>query len=378
MITVFIESFPVIILTLISTLRLAKDRNKQKIFYIFLLPVIVAGLWNFIRSISNTGLASLLVLTLLELCSFEVFHVRHHKMTVFYHGLFYLAVFIIALNGLLFTDGETTREIINGSKAFVNGVVSGTVRESAARNVGMTVNAIVSEYILLLLWLLTESNSRYLKSSYEESVISYQNQLLTRQVNEVQNTYMIMRGWRHDYHNHLQTLKAHLKLKQNEEAGKYLDRLENDLDDINYLIESGNVNLDAILNSKLSLALKENITIHCKAEVPNILVVSELDLCVLIGNLIDNAVEACQKMTESNDKRFIRLYIGTLKKQLYISVTNGTEEAERKIDEDYISTKRGNHGHGLKRINNIVEKYEGYINRKNEPGVFVTEIMLPL
>ncbi len=46
--------------------------------------------------------------------------------------------------------------------------------------------------------------------------------------------------------------------------------------------------------------------------------------------------------------------------------------------EEYITTKRGNHGHGLKRINNTVEKYGGFINRKNEPGVFATEIMLPL
>lgn len=50
----------------------------------------------------------------------------------------------------------------------------------------------------------------------------------------------------------------------------------------------------------------------------------------------------------------------------------------RKLDEEYITHKRGNHGHGLKRINLIVEKYDGFINRKNEAGVFVTEIMLPL
>ena len=67
-----------------------------------------------------------------------------------------------------------------------------------------------------------------------------------------------------------------------------------------------------------------------------------------------------------------------MKKQLYISVCNATNEVVRKIDEDYISKKRGDHGHGLKRINLIVEKYDGYINRKNEPGVFVTEVMLPL
>ena len=103
--------------------------------------------------------------------------------------------------------------------------------------------------------------------------------------------------------------------------------------------------------------------------------VSDIDLCVILGNLIDNAIEACEKMEEG---RFIRLYIGTFQKQLYISVTNSTNEMIKKLDEEYITTKRGNHGHGLKRINLEVEKYGGYINRKNEPGIFVTEIMLPL
>ena len=92
--------------------------------------------------------------------------------------------------------------------------------------------------------------------------------------------------------------------------------------------------------------------------------------------LSDNAVESCEKLT--TEKPFIRLYIGALKKQLYISVSNATNETVRKMDSEYISKKRGNHGHGLKRINLVVEKYGGYINRQNEPGVFVTEVMLPL
>ena len=113
-----------------------------------------------------------------------------------------------------------------------------------------------------------------------------------------------------------------------------------------------------------------------KATCPAVLTVSDIDLCALIGNLIDNAVEACEKLTEQ--KPFIRLYIGVMKKQLYISVTNATCETVRKLDNEYITSKRGNHGHGLKRINLVVEKYQGYLNRQNEPGVFVTEIMLPL
>lgn len=209
----------------------------------------------------------------------------------------------------------------------------------------------------------------------EKKNIEYQNQLLERQVQEVQNIYLTMRGWRHDYHNHLQSMKAYVKMGQYDRLEEYLGLLEQDLDQVNQLIESGNVNLDAILNSKISLAQKNGIDVDYKATCPSELTVSDIDLCALIGNLIDNAVEACEKVEEHP---FIRLYIGVLKKQLYISVTNSTSERIRKLDHEYITTKRGNHGHGLKRINLVVEKYQGYINRQNEPGVFVTEIMLPL
>lgn len=210
----------------------------------------------------------------------------------------------------------------------------------------------------------------------DRRIASYQNKLLARQIAEVENLYLTMRGWRHDYHNHLQTLKARLDMGQSESAREYLDRLENDLDGIRALAETGNVSVDAILNAKLSLVLKKEIALSFKAEVPQSLTVSDIDLCVILGNLIDNAVESCEKVSEG--ERFLRLYIGVFRKQLYLSVTNATAETVRKIDAAYISTKRGSHGHGLKRIDRVVEKYGGYVNRQNEPGVFATEILLPL
>ena len=211
---------------------------------------------------------------------------------------------------------------------------------------------------------------------YEKSTINYQNKLLKNQMEEVHHVYMIMRGWRHDYHNHMQSLKAYLAKGNIEEAKAYLSQLETDLEDINLLFDTGNIGVDAILNSKISLAIDNGIPVDYKATVPQKTTVTDIDLCVLLGNLIDNAVEACCEVPK--DEQFIRLYIGQFKKQLYISVSNATNETVRKLDEEYISHKRGNHGHGLKRINLIVEKYEGYINRKNEAGVFVTEVMLPL
>lgn len=218
------------------------------------------------------------------------------------------------------------------------------------------------------LWLLRRRSDR--------RIAAYQNKLLARQIAEVQNIYLTMRGWRHDYHNHLQTLKARLDMGQISEARAYLDRLEEDLDGVRALAETGNVSLDAILNAKLSLVLKKGVALSFKAQVPRALTISDIDLCVILGNLIDNALESCERVPEEN--RFLRLYIGVFKKQLYLSISNATAESIRKLDAVWASTKRGNHGHGLKRVDRVVEKYGGYVNRQNEPGVFATEILLPL
>ena len=229
--------------------------------------------------------------------------------------------------------------------------------------------------ILLLAVVAVFIIERIIRNRYEEYSANYQNQLLRNQVEEVQNIYMTMRGWRHDYHSHLQSLKAKLNQNQIEESMQYLNELEADLKDIHQIVESGNVNVDAILNSKLSLAMKQEIDVNVKVSIPQELPLSDIDCCVLLGNLIDNAIEACEKV---ESQKFIRLYIGIYKQQLYMSITNATNEVVRKFDEEYITNKRGNHGHGLMRINKVVEKYSGYINRKNEPGVFVCEIMLPM
>ena len=136
--------------------------------------------------------------------------------------------------------------------------------------------------------------------------------------------------------------------------------------------------VDAILNSKLSLIKSKNITVNAKATVPAELRISEIDLCAIIGNLLDNAMEACLRQDESED-RFIRVYIGILKKQLYICVTNSVGGEVKKVGKTYLSTKDSDaHGFGLMRIDRLADKYDGYVNRQNEEGAFATEVMLPL
>lgn len=217
-----------------------------------------------------------------------------------------------------------------------------------------------------------------LKAKYDKRLSNFQDSVLKKQRDEVQNIYQTMRAWRHDYHNHIQSIKAMIAMDKKEELSDYLDNLEKDLDSIDIAIRTGNVGLDAILSSKVSIARKNNIDVKCTAKVPSNLTVTDVHLCAIVGNLLDNAIEACEKINDRRAQKFIRIYIGLFKSQLYISVSNSTCEKHRKKISELVTSKLGEHGFGLRRIDKIAEKYDGYVNRKNEPGVFATEVMLPL
>lgn len=218
---------------------------------------------------------------------------------------------------------------------------------------------------------------QYLSLLVDKRIAAWQNDLIIKHYDEVENIYRQMRGWRHDYHNHIQTMKAHLALRQLQELHDYLGKLDDDLTSVDTLLKTGNVMMDAILNSKLSLAHAYRIHVNAKAVVPSQVSISEIDLCVIIGNLLDNAMEACMKQ-EREAERFIRVYIGVLKQQLYISVSNSAGSEVTRSGRTYLTTKGGSHGFGLMRVDKIAGKYGGYVNRQHEPGVFATEIMLPL
>ncbi|MFY4506986.1 sensor histidine kinase [Lacticaseibacillus rhamnosus] len=193
---------------------------------------------------------------------------------------------------------------------------------------------------------------------------------------EVQELYANMRGWRHDYHDHLQALKAYLDNQDTAAARQYLNELEDKLDAVDPLVHSGNAMLDAIVNAKLTLAERLHIPVNEKVIVGNTPLIKDVDLVVILGNLLDNAIEAISEQPP-HEKRQLRLYIGIVKPQFYISVTN-TRPADQVIDYQYASTKSDKRGLGIRRVNKLVAKYDGMINRQYEASVFVTEIAIPI
>lgn len=216
----------------------------------------------------------------------------------------------------------------------------------------------------------------FLNKRNERRIAAYQRELIETHYAEVENMYRQMRGWRHDYRNHIQTLKAYAAAGDIEAISAYLDKLDTELSAVGTVIKTGNRMADAILNSKISLALSKNIKVTADAHIPVVLSMSELDLCVIIGNLFDNAIEASLELPE--DGRMIRVYMDMKNTQLYISFTNLTAAGKRqKTGARFATTKGEGHGMGLIRIDGIVEKYAGYVSRASEDGAFTTEILIP-
>lgn len=161
-----------------------------------------------------------------------------------------------------------------------------------------------------------------------------------------------------------------------EAVSRYLDALDTDLSTVDTVIKTGNKMTDAILNSKISLARSKEIAVLADAHVPVALTTTELDLCIIIGNLFDNAIDASLALPV--DQRQIRIYMDMKNTQLYMCFTNRTADKKRRKEGGrFASTKGEGHGFGLVRVDTIIERYGGYISRNSEDGAFTTEILLP-
>lgn len=210
----------------------------------------------------------------------------------------------------------------------------------------------------------------------DKRIAAYQTELIQTHYAEVENMYQQMRGWRHDYRNHIQMMKSYAASGDMEAVRQYLDKLDEDLTAVDTVIKTGNKMTDAILNSKISLAKSKHIPVAADAHVPVALTTSELDLCIIIGNLFDNAIEASLALPE--EERMIRVYMDMKNTQLYMSFTNMAPGKKlRKENGIFRTTKGSGHGFGLVRVDTIVERNQGYINRNSEDGAFTTEILLP-
>lgn len=205
-------------------------------------------------------------------------------------------------------------------------------------------------------------------------LVEYQTEQSARHLGEVRSIHTEMRGYKHDFHNHLQTLKSYIASGEYSRAEEYITELDEKLQNVDTLLKTGNVSLDAILSSKIAQAKAEGIAVTIKANAPDKLLISDVELSIVVGNLLDNAIEACRNVS---GERFLRIFMTMKGKMLYFSMLNSAGGKEKKVGTLFSSHKKGLHGFGLRRAESILSEHGGWVKYNSEDGVFTSEFLVP-
>jgi len=197
---------------------------------------------------------------------------------------------------------------------------------------------------------------------------------------EVKNMHADLQKWRHEYKNNLIALRGYVTDNNMDAALEYIDRIA-DMPLIGKpLISTNNAALDAIINSKLWSAVTRGIKVSAQSVFPsdkNIRVTDD-DLCSIIGNLLDNSTEACERMEDDSDK-FLTFELLVKGDNLFLMIYNSYSGEIIRDGDTFVSSKSSIYnGNGIKHINTIIDKYEGFSKREYNNGVFFTQVMIPL
>ena len=220
-----------------------------------------------------------------------------------------------------------------------------------------------------------EKNNKLL----EENLLSH---MESQQYEQILASVKELRIMKHDVKNHLDVLQTLLEGNHTGQAVDYMRQITADLNKVHYTLSSGNTTVDCIVSNKQSMAenvgiLTENI-IYLPEEIP----LSDVEICSLLGNLYDNAIEGCMR---AESKR-IWLYMKPFHNMLSIKIVNTSDGVYKSNSEnELLSTKAGKgnqngmeHGIGLKRIREIVERHSGIMEILPEKEMFSVNILIPL
>ena len=201
--------------------------------------------------------------------------------------------------------------------------------------------------------------------------------LQKQSVEKMETAYNHTRALRHDLKNHLRCLNGLLQSGDYDGARAYLKTMQSDIEDATYFAVSENSAVDAILNEKLLEAQNQQTNLRFEVASLKNTRANAVDLCIILSNALDNALEACAKIPDV-EERFITLKITEAPESLVISVVNPVEKEPVRRGLTFVSTKKDgvNHGIGLKSIRSTAEKYRGEVLARCEQKRFTLLVRL--
>ena len=181
----------------------------------------------------------------------------------------------------------------------------------------------------------------------------------------------------HDFNNHLIALKSLISDGSYEEALAYINKVQRPMHAVNNLTRTGVDIVDAILNVKEQFARNHGISIHIQADFPSDSNLEPADICAILSNLLDNAIEACLKIPECGE-RFIRFSCGSNNNIFAIKVKNSVLKDPFDKNGRLPTTKENKktHGLGLKSVASAAERYDGIATYSCKDNIFVAIVTL--
>lgn len=245
-------------------------------------------------------------------------------------------------------------------------------------NAYIIVSTIGLVFINLLIFFLFSKLQNQLELERNQILISTQMRLEKESFQKMEESYNRTREIRHDMKNHILSLKGLAENADKAQLLDYLEKMTDALEEATYISVSHNSAVDAIINEKLLTAQKNSIATHFDVVPLNYECVPSMDICTILSNALDNAIEACEKI-ENPSERYINLKISE-DNGIFISVSNPSSEAPKKRAGIIISSKKDteNHGLGLKSIKRTVDKHNGDMLTKYQDGIFTLIAELPV
>jgi sensor histidine kinase YesM len=235
--------------------------------------------------------------------------------------------------------------------------------------------------INILVFYLHDTLSVTYQSKLESTLHAQEKEYYYAQCQLMQESVAQVKSIRHDMKMHLATATGFIENDNVQEAEGYLKKLLGNISASEVYSDTGNIALDSIINFKLKNAVEDNVKLEISILAPPVLDVEAVDIVTILGNLLDNALDAVAKVED----KVIRLNVEHVKGNLFIKVEN-TFDGELK----YLSEKSGagempatrkegsEHGHGLANIRRSVEKYSGDLGIAHDGGVFSVSVLLYL
>ena len=216
------------------------------------------------------------------------------------------------------------------------------------------------------------------QNKLDNDLLAQQNEAYVKELNLAADANERVRMMRHNTINHVSALRKLISQSKNEEALQYLARVEDEITvDEAAIFHTGNLIVDGILNAKLSAIQQDQITIEQQINIPDRLAIEPFDLSVIIGNLMDNAIEAIRQLPI--EQRQIKLQLTYDSSVLYLFVSNPCGK-ELEIHNGLITSTKAdhdNHGLGLKSVYRSVQRYPGSLAQiETEEGWFHADIIL--